>query len=115
MTDEIISRKLDAEGVDLLTLSGVNDANLLELQRQTGARVSLRGETLSLSGTHEQVERAGNVAQRMIDSARQQLALTPDDVLRMALDGTGPSGDNDSGEYRFVLPGVRKVIQPKHR
>ncbi len=113
MTEEIVSRKLDAEGVDLLTLSGVNDANLLELQRQTGARVSLRGETLSLSGTHEQVERAGNVAQRMIDSARQQLALTPDDVLRMALDGTGPSGDNDSGEYRFVLPGVRKVIQPK--
>ena len=113
MTDEIISRKLDAEGVDLLTLSGVNDANLLELQRQSGARVSLRGETVTLSGTQEQVDRAAAVTQRMIDTARQQLALTPDDVLRMALDGTGPSGDGDAGEYRFVLPGVRKVIQAK--
>jgi phosphate starvation-inducible protein PhoH and related proteins len=50
----------------------------------------------------------------MIDTARQQLVLTPDDVLRMALDGTGPVGDDGgSGDFRFVLPGVRKVIQPK--
>jgi phosphate starvation-inducible protein PhoH and related proteins len=114
VSDETITRRIDAEGVDLLTLSGVNDANLLELQRQSGARVSLRGDTVTLTGTTEQVERAAGVAQRMIDTARQQLVLTPDDVLRMALDGTGPVGDDGgSGDFRFVLPGVRKVIQPK--
>ena len=95
----------------MLTLAGVNDENLTELMRQTGARVALRGDTLTLSGSRDEVERAQPVAQRMIDAAKQQLPLTADDVLRMSLDGVRPDGST-SGE-RIVLPGIRKVIQPK--
>lgn len=94
----------------MLTLAGVNDANLTELMRQTGARVALRGDTMTLSGSREDVERAQPVAQRMIDTAKQQLPLTADDVLRMSLDGARPDG---SSSERIVLPGIRKVIQPK--
>jgi phosphate starvation-inducible PhoH-like protein len=114
VSEETVSRRIDAEGVDLLTLAGVNDANLMELQKQCGARVSLRGEVMTLTGTLEQVERGSAVAQRMIDMARQQDVLTPDDVLRMSLDGVTGDGDGGgAGDFRFVLPGVRKVIQPK--
>ena len=42
MTDEPTTQRLNTEGADLLTLAGVNDANLIELQRQTGTRVTLR-------------------------------------------------------------------------
>ena len=94
----------------MLTLAGVNDENLTELMRQTGARVALRGDTMTLSGSREEVERAQPVAQRMIDAAKQQLPLTADDVLRMTLDGVRPDG---SSPERIVLPGIRKVIQPK--
>jgi phosphate starvation-inducible protein PhoH and related proteins len=111
VSDETVSRRVDAEGVDLLTLAGVNDANLLELQKQSGARVSLRGDAMTLFGTPEQVERAASIAQRMIDMARQRNVLTSDDVLRLALDGSADNGTD--GDVRFVLPGVRKVIQPK--
>ena len=34
-----VTQKLSTEGADLLTLAGVNDANLLELTRVSGARV----------------------------------------------------------------------------
>ncbi len=34
----------------MLTLAGVNDENLIELMRQTGVRVALRGDTMTLSG-----------------------------------------------------------------
>ncbi len=95
----------------MLTLAGVNDENLTELMRQTGARVALRGDTMTVSGSRDEVERAQPVAQRMIDAAKQQLPLTADDVLRMSLDGARPDGTT-SGE-RIVLPGVRKIIQPK--
>jgi phosphate starvation-inducible protein PhoH and related proteins len=95
----------------MLTLAGVNDENLTELMRQTGARVALRGDTMTLTGTREELERAQPVAQRMIDAAKQGLPLTADDVLRMSLDGVRPDG-SQSGE-RIVLPGIRKVIQPK--
>ena len=112
MSDDNITQRLNVEGADLLNLAGVHDANLIELQKQTGARVTLRGDALTITGSQEQVDRAHPVAQRMIDSARQRLEVTPDDVLRFALEGG--NGDGESrGEFRLALPGVRKVVSPK--
>ena len=110
MPEETIVQRLSAEGADPLTLAGVNDANLIELQRLTGARVALRGDALSLSGNAEAVERAVNLAQRMIDSARQRASLETDDILRMSLESMR---DGTSDDYRIALPGVRRIIQPK--
>jgi hypothetical protein len=45
MSDDVVHR-LSVEGVDPLALAGVNDANLLELARRLGVRVSLRGDSL---------------------------------------------------------------------
>ena len=111
MTDEQTTHRLNTEGVDLLTLAGVNDANLVELQKQTGTRVTLRGDTLTLVGSAEAVERASSVAQRMIDAAKQGNVLDADDVLRMSADGARDPASG--GDNRIVLPGVRRVIQPK--
>jgi phosphate starvation-inducible PhoH-like protein len=111
LSDDQTTQRLNVEGADLLTLAGVNDANLIELQRQTGTRVTLRGDTMTLAGTAEAVERASPVAQRMIDAAKQGTVLDADDVLRMSTDGSRePVG---GGDNRIVLPGIRKIIQPK--
>ena len=110
MADETTTQRLNAEGADPLTLAGVNDSNLVELQRVTGARVALRGDTLAISGSAETVERAVFIAQRMIDAARQRTTLESDDVLRLSLEATR-DGSND--DYRIALPGVRRIIQPK--
>ena len=107
----MVTQKLNVEGADLLTLSGVNDANLLELSRLCGVKVSLRGDSLSVIGTQEAVDRAAPIAQRMIDAAKQRMELTPDDVLRLGDDGGRDAGDGDM--TRIVLPGVRRAIQAK--
>ena len=111
------TQKLSTEGADLLTLAGVNDANLVELSRLSGAKVGLRGDTLTLSGPADAVERATPIAQRMIDKARQRIPFTADDVLRMSdSDGVGGNGDGvlPAGDaQRIALPGVRKIIQAK--
>ena len=111
-----VTQKLSTEGADLLTLAGVNDANLLELTRVSGARVSLRGDALTLAGAPEAVERAVPVAQRMIDAAKQRIPLTPDDVLRLSDDaatGGGADGIGPADSQRIALPGMRRIIQPK--
>jgi phosphate starvation-inducible PhoH-like protein len=117
VTDDTITHRLSTEGVDLLTLAGVNDANLIELSRLTGAKVSLRGDALTMNGPVEIVERAASLAQRMIDQAKQQMTLSADDVLRMSEDGgVGVARDDGvgaPGEMRIVLPGVRRIVQPK--
>lgn len=109
--ESLVQQRLSTEGADMLTLAGVNDENLTELTRQSGARVALRGDTLTVSGTRDEVERATHIAQRMIDSAKQMFPLTADDVLRISLENG--RGDSPDGDTRIVLPGVRKIIQPK--
>ena len=96
----------------MLTLAGVNDENLIELAKQSGAKVGLRGDTLTLSGSQDAVNRAAPIAKRMIDTAKQQMELTADDVLRMSID-TPRDGNGVEDLQRIVLPGIRKVIQPK--
>jgi phosphate starvation-inducible PhoH-like protein len=112
VSEETTIQRLSTEGADMLTLAGVNDENLVELARQTGAKIALRGETLAISGNADSVARAVPIAQRMIDTAKQQMPMTADDVLRMSIeaprDGNGNGVDN---ETRIVLPGVRKIIQ----
>ena len=115
MSDDSVTHRLSTEGVDLLTLAGVNDANLIELSRLTGAKVSLRGDALTMNGPVEIVERAASLAQRMIDQAKQRLRLSADDVLRLSEDGGGARDDGQDvpDGMRIVLPGVRRVVQPK--
>jgi len=115
MTSTAVTHRISTEGADLLTLAGVNDANLVELARLSGARVALRGDQLSLSGPAESVDHAMAVAQRMVELARQREPVTPDDVLRLhegeGRDGAGGTENGDG--MRIALPGIRKVITPK--
>jgi phosphate starvation-inducible protein PhoH and related proteins len=111
--DETVTHRLSTEGADLLILAGVNDANLIELARSFGVKVSLRGDALSINGPLQSVEHASAVAQRMIDTAKQRLMMTPDDVLRLSEDGARDGLGAPAGEMRIVLPGVRRIIQPK--
>jgi phosphate starvation-inducible PhoH-like protein len=117
--EESVTQKVSTEGADMLTLAGVNDANLLELSRLFGVKVSLRGDAMVISGASEFVQRAITVGRRMVEVARQRDELTPDDVLRLGDDqdreggeGTGGTGGGD-GVTRIALPGTRKVIQAK--
>ena len=114
MSDVI--QRLSVEGVDPLALAGVNDSNLLELSKRLGVRVSLRGDNLSLAGSAEAVERALPVVQALVDLARMGGGETLDvhDVERvMADEAHGVLGRANDGEVKIILPGLRRVIQPK--
>jgi phosphate starvation-inducible PhoH-like protein len=105
------SHRLNIEGADPLLLAGVNDANLAELERMTGARVSLRGDTMTLSGSAEQIEHATAVSQALLDLARMGEEVGPEDVRRFVQDGVPEVAAG--GEGKIVLPGLRRAIVPK--
>ena len=112
MADDVTHR-ISTEGADPLLLAGVNDANLNELQRALGVRVSFRGDNLTVSGGAEQIERASPVIQGMIDLVRMGEAVTVDDVSRMAAEGLTSEAPAPSADGRIVLPGLRRAIVPK--
>ena len=120
MSDDTVVQRISTEGADPLTLAGVNDGNLVELSRLGGVKVALRGDTMTISGPADFVERAVGIANRMIEAARQRRDLTPDDVLRMGdvvdrgdVDDDDGGAPNTNGGPRIALPGVRRVIQAK--
>lgn len=112
MSDDT-SVKLSAEGIDPLLLTGVNDANLAELQRALGVRVSFRGDIVTLAGTAEQLERAAPVVQGVIELARMGETVSEEDVHRLAADGAVPMEPESTSDARIVLPGMRRAIVPK--
>lgn len=109
-----VQHRIPADGADPLSLSGVNDANLLELGRRTGLRVVLRDDHLLLSGELRDVERAVPVAQHMVEMARNGVAFGTDDVARFydaAATATGVRSVADAAPV--VVPGPRKTVRPK--
>jgi phosphate starvation-inducible protein PhoH and related proteins len=109
-----VARRLSTEGVDPLALAGVNDANLVELAKRTGVRVSLRGDTLSLAGPSDAVARASMIAETLVDLARMGEMLDATDVARLASDADrGAPGRPARDEQKIILPGLRRVIQAK--
>src|SRR3989475_12892727 len=113
MSEDIMHR-LSTEGVDPLALAGVNDGNLVQLAKRLGVRVSLRGDTLTLQGPQGAVERAAQVAQALVDLARVGEPLEVGDVDRvLSEESLGTLGRETDGEFKIILPGLRRVIAPK--
>ena len=108
-----ITHRLSAEGADPLALAGVNDGNLLELERATGVRASLRGDQFTLTGDLEAVEQASRTAVAMIDLARLGEQVSLDDVRRLLEDTRDGNGGQGNGSQKIVLPGMRRIVQPK--
>ncbi len=111
-TGQSISTRVSVEGADLLLLAGVNDANLTELAKTCGARVSLRGDSLILTGDPEAVTRGEGIAAAMVAMARDGRTVTADDVLRLSL-SERPVDAPGATAGTLVVPGARRGVQAK--
>ena len=110
---DAVTHRLSADGADPVLLTGVNDANLTELERETGVRISVRGDQVLLAGELAAVERATRVASAMIDIARVGETLSPEDVRRLATEDGAGAEQIINGDLKIVLPGLRRMVQPK--
>ncbi len=109
---DVSTARVSVEGADLQMLAGVNDGNLKELERSTGARVALRGDHLSLTGDADAVGRAESVASALVALVRDGKSVSADDVLRLSLTER-PADTPGATSGSLVLPGARRGVQPK--
>ena len=109
---DVATARVSVEGADLQMLAGVNDGNLKELERSTGARVALRGDHLSLTGDTDAVGRAESVASALVALVRDGKSVSADDVLRLSLTER-PADTPGATSGSLVLPGARRGVQPK--
>ncbi|MCA2996848.1 PhoH family protein [Gemmatimonas sp.] len=109
---DVTTARVSVEGADLQMLAGVNDGNLKELERATGARVALRGDHLSLTGDTDAVTRAEAVAAALVALVRDGKSVSADDVLRLTLTER-PADTPGATSGTLVLPGARRGVQAK--
>ena len=73
---EIKTLSLDVDDLaQALALVGPSDENIKAIEQETGAQVTLRGETLTFVGQPEEVEIAQKVAAKMIDMLRKRESM----------------------------------------
>ena len=109
---DVTAARISVEGADLQMLAGVNDGNLKELERATGARVALRGDHLSLTGDTDAVTRAEAVSAALVTLVRDGKSVSADDVLRLTLTER-PADTPGATSGTLVLPGARRGVQAK--
>jgi phosphate starvation-inducible PhoH-like protein len=109
---DAVTARVSVEGADLQMLAGVNDGNLKEIERATGARVALRGDHLSMTGEADAIGRAEAVAAALVAMVRDGKSVTADDVLRLSLTER-PADTPGATNGSLVLPGARRGVQPK--
>ncbi|WP_306519372.1 PhoH family protein [Gemmatimonas sp.] len=110
--NDVVTARVSVEGADLQMLAGVNDGNLKELERATGARVALRGDHLSMTGDVDAIGRAESVAAALVALVRDGKSVSADDVLRLSLTER-PADTPGATSGSLVLPGARRGVQPK--
>ena len=110
---ETVVQRLSVEGADPLLLAGVNDANLLEVQRAFGVRASQRGDLLTLTGPAGPMERAVPVIQALIELARLGQTVSPDDVARLSAEGVPADPPPAGSDGQIVFPGLKRPIVAK--
>ncbi len=119
----MISKKINAEGVDILHLIGLNDANLQFIESQFDASVSVRGSHISLRGTQREVDILEKVFRELIYMLSRNGSLTINDigtVIDLAKVNGEPAvprgvhpGDDEQGKEPAVLYTRNGIIRAK--
>lgn len=73
-------KKLKAEGVDMIRLLGLNDANLQVLESRFDANIIVRGDTITCRGGQQQVEQLEKVFKELIYILNKNGDLSANDV-----------------------------------
>jgi phosphate starvation-inducible PhoH-like protein len=76
----VVSKKISAEGVDMLRLLGLNDANLQYIEDQFDASISVRGSQITLRGTQKEVDSLEKIFKELIYILSKNGSLTIHDI-----------------------------------
>jgi phosphate starvation-inducible PhoH-like protein len=76
----VVERKIRLEGVDVLSLLGLQDANLAILERRFDSSITVRGDLMTVKGEAADVEQVDRVVKELLFLLNKNGALTANDV-----------------------------------
>ena len=76
----MVEKKIKAEGVDMLRLLGLNDANLQVVEDRFGANIIVRGDNITVRGEQKQVDQIEKIFRELMYLLSKNGNLTTTDV-----------------------------------
>jgi phosphate starvation-inducible PhoH-like protein len=76
----VIEKKIKLEGVDTFALLGLNDANLQILENRFDSNIFVRGGSMTIRGSQNEVEQIDKVVKELIFLVNKNGSLTSNDV-----------------------------------
>jgi phosphate starvation-inducible PhoH-like protein len=76
----LAEKKIKAEGVDMVRLLGLNDANLQMLENRFDASITVRGDNVALRGDQVEVDQIEKIVKELIYILNKNGAISPNDV-----------------------------------
>lgn len=76
----LVDKKIKAEGVEMIRLLGLNDANLQLIENRFDANIVVRGDTIILKGDEYQVEQLEKIFKELIYILSKNGTLSTNDV-----------------------------------
>ena len=110
METKQLTHQLSLHGVDLLSLYGHNDANLLALEERYGVRLTARGDQLNVQGPQHKVQHVSGLLEEMISCLKRGDEFDPLHLL------APPDEHHESeiGEYaKAILTTPKILIRPR--
>jgi phosphate starvation-inducible PhoH-like protein len=88
----VAERKIKAQGVDMLRLLGLNDANLHVMESRFDATITVRGEQISIRGDAREVDQLEKIFKELIYVLNKSGTITTNDV-ETVIDLVSVNGD----------------------
>lgn len=76
----LAERKIKAEGIEMIKLLGLNDANLHVVEEKFGSNISIRGDSISFRGEQHEVEQLEKIFKELIYILNKNGNLSINDV-----------------------------------
>ena len=98
-----MKKTFEIKGVDLTSLYGVGDKNILFLEKQLPLQLNVRGNNIFCQGLKKDINHFDSVLNQMIDSIKKGNTLSQKDILQLVAMNASTKSTKENGSIENVL------------
>ena len=109
-----MKKTFEIKGVDLTSLYGVGDKNIIFLEKQLPLQLNVRGNNIFCQGLKKDINHFDSVLNQMIDSIKKGNTLSQKDISQLvALNASEPSSKPNGSIENVLFYGKKGPVFPR--
>lgn len=101
-----MKKTFEVKGVDLTSLYGVGDKNILFLERQLPLKLNIRGNNIFCQGLKKDINHFDSVLSQMIDSIKKGNTLSTKDITQLVMINESANGSSKNSRKNGTIENV---------